>query len=300
VLTLTFLGVGSAFAKRNFPSNALVEAWSAGPDRQSAPDATLLIDFGCAGPLALHQLKDVAGFSYLARGGAILYGAIERIFITHTHGDHVGGLEEFALMEFLRRRRPSGNRESFETQSPRTELWGDSEVLERLWEHTLKGGLGVLAGRTTVLDDFFSVRALDLRSSARPDRYSLLDRYEIVPFRTDHVRLQEKYDWPSFGLVLKDTRSGRSAFYSGDTRFDREGLEVLMQSASILFHEVQLDDEPQPVHTLLSELRTLPEDLRRRMYLYHYADHWDDPKWSGVTLDFAGFAEPRKRYVLCF
>ena len=32
MLTMTFLGVGSAFAKRNFQSNVLVEAWETGPD----------------------------------------------------------------------------------------------------------------------------------------------------------------------------------------------------------------------------------------------------------------------------
>ena len=57
MLTLTFLGVGSAFAKRNFQSNALIEAWSTGPSTQPQPDDTLLIDFGGTGPLALHSLK---------------------------------------------------------------------------------------------------------------------------------------------------------------------------------------------------------------------------------------------------
>ena len=34
MLTLTFLGVGSAFSKRNDHSNALIEAWQRGPDHQ--------------------------------------------------------------------------------------------------------------------------------------------------------------------------------------------------------------------------------------------------------------------------
>ena len=57
MLTMTFLGVGGAFAKRNFQSNALIEAWSEGPDRQSRPDDTMLLDFGITGPMALHQLR---------------------------------------------------------------------------------------------------------------------------------------------------------------------------------------------------------------------------------------------------
>ena len=63
MLTLTYLGVGSTLAKRNFQSNSLIEAWSAGPDKLSQPDDTLQIDFCATGPLALHRLEDEPGFA---------------------------------------------------------------------------------------------------------------------------------------------------------------------------------------------------------------------------------------------
>ena len=46
VLTLTFLGVGAAFAKRNFQSNALIEAWSTNPDEQDALLLPIIIEVG--------------------------------------------------------------------------------------------------------------------------------------------------------------------------------------------------------------------------------------------------------------
>ncbi|MEK6674464.1 MAG: MBL fold metallo-hydrolase [Planctomycetota bacterium] len=291
VLTLTFLGVGSAFAKRNYQSNALVEAWSESPERQDAPDDNLLIDFGSTGPLALYQLKDLAGFSYLVRNGAIYYPAIRRVFITHVHQDHIGGIEEFAIL----------NRRSRLYQDSSVEkplLLGAPGVLDLLWENCLKGGLGVMANRRVALDDYFRVVRLGGASAGNDGKFTLLDRYELSIFPTDHVRLNEKYDWPSYGLVIHDLQSGESVVYSGDTRFDPESLIPKAEHARLIFHDVQLEPEPDSVHALLGELRTWPEPLRRKMVLYHFSDGWEDPKYRVVKAEFAGFAFPQRRVVL--
>lgn len=292
MLSLTFLGVGSAYAKRNFQSNALIEAWSTDPDRQDAPDDTLLIDFGTTGPLALHQLKSEAGFSYLERNGAVHYPAIHRVFITHQHSDHVGGLEELAGINIHSSSNQAGE-PGFKPQ-----IIGTAEVLTSLWEHTLKGGLGVLAGRNATLADYFDVLALRSAGRSAFDRFSLLDRYEFTPLPTDHIRMCERYDWPSFGLLITDRKTGATVVYSGDTRFDPDGLGEMMATAKLNFHEVQLDDQHDPVHTTLPQLRTLPVDVRRRTVLFHYGDTWDDKIYDIVADEFAGFARAQERYVL--
>lgn len=289
MLTLTFLGVGSAFAKRNFQSNALIEAWSAGPDKQSQPDDTMLIDFGATGPLALHRLKDEPGFSYLDDRGAIRYPAIRRVLITHLHGDHIAGLEELASVS-----RFAGSH----ARPVRPQLISSREILSNLWDQSLRGGLGTLPGRLAALEDYFSPCVLCASGQGDPDRVTMLDRYEVSLASTDHIRVHRKYDWPVFGVLLRNLSSGDTAFYSGDTRFDPEGLGELMARAGIIFHEVQLADQPDPVHALLSELRTLPAAIRKKTVLYHYDDNWDDPAFRFVADEFAGFATPRTRYVL--
>lgn len=292
MLTLTFLGVGSAFAKRNLHSNALVEAWTRGPQAQTKPDDTLLIDFGGTGPTALYQLKQKSGFTYLDRDGDINYPALRRLFITHLHADHIAGLEELAsrnMHHFIDPHTRRGFRPKI-TSSPK--------VLDSLWQHSLGGGLSALPNHVATLADYFDVAAVHPRGQGSPDSFRLLDRYEFAPVPTDHIRIFAPFDWPSFGLLITDRSSGDSVLYSGDTRFNRDWSEGLMRPAKLIFHDVQLTDADDCVHALLSELRILPETIRSKMWLYHYGDQWDDPAYAFVADDFAGFVQPQTRYTL--
>lgn len=291
MLTLTFLGVGGAFAKRNFQSNALIEAWASGPDSQDTPDDNLLIDFGTTGPLALHQLKDVPGFAYLNDEGRIRFPAIRRIFVSHQHADHVGGLEELACTNRFMYASPNGD------GGHKPQLISGAHILPNLWEQTLRGGLGALGDRSATLEDYFEVVALSDNDGDKGE-FKLLDRYAFSTFSTDHLRIHSKYDWPSLGLQMRDTALGESAFFSGDTRFDYPAYAPMMSKARINFHDVQLQEQANPVHALLSELQTMPEEVRKKTYLYHYDDHWDDPEFKCVQEQFAGFVVPQQRYVV--
>lgn len=292
MLTLTFLGVGSAFAKRNLHSNALIEAWAQGPGEQPAPDDTLLIDFGATGPLALHQLSLRPGFEYLSKNGAINYSAIHRVFITHTHADHIGGLEEMGKVNACAR---GDNHASGRPYKP--QIISSLSILINLWDQSLKGGMSAMAGRYALLQDYFFILALH---AGEPGRgcFHMLKHYRCQPFPTDHIQVERKYDWPSFGLFIEDMRTRQGAFFSGDTRFDYFAYARLMERARICFHDVQLFDEPRRVHALIDELRTMPEAIRRKTWLYHYGDDWDSGAFADVPETFAGFAEAGKRYVL--
>ena len=290
MLTLTFLGVGAAFAKRNLPSNALIEAWSKGPDEQDAPDDTLMIDLGGAGPLALYQLMQTPGFEYLDHNGTIDYPAIHRVLVTHQHADHIGGLEEMAMMNTYVY--GAGEDKPFKPQ-----LISSASILVNLWDTSLKGGMGAMAGRYALLQDYFFILAI---KPGEPDKdgFTMLKRYRFHLFPTDHIQIERKYDWPSYGVYIEDTQTHESAFYSGDTRFDYPAYARMMERARICFHEVQLVDQPDPVHALISELRTLPEEIRRKTWLYHYGDEWDSGPFDDVNTQFAGFAQPQQRYHL--
>jgi hypothetical protein len=72
----------------------------------------------------------------------------------------------------------------------------------------------------------------------------------------------------------------------------------MLDRASTVFHDVQLLDQPDPVHALIGDLRTLPEAIRRKTWLYHYGDDWDAGPFDDVSESFRGFVEPWKRYVI--
>jgi len=290
MLTLTFLGVGSAFAKRNYNSNVLIESWKEGPQRQSLPDETLLIDFGCTGPMGLYDLMQADGFGYLSLNGMIDYRRIQNILVTHQHADHIGGLEELALMNVF-------VLAGTEPRRFRPKIISSMNILVNLWDTSLKGGMSPLPGRYALLHDYFDIHALRPTPKGY-EPFLLGDRYRFVIFATDHIRIERKYDWPSYGVEMTDESTGESVFFSGDTRFDFKAYRERMKRAKLNFHDAQLTEQAFPVHALLSELRTMPDDIKQKTFLYHYGDEWQDAAFGTVGEEFAGFAQPHKRYVL--
>lgn len=294
VISMTFLGVGSAFAKRNFNANVLFEFWQRpwnGELPPKPPDDTLLLDFGATGPAALHVLKNKDGFAHFrSPEGLNRYPAIRKIFVSHQHADHIGGLEELALMNYFVFK-------DQKTDKPfKAELISTINILVNLWDHSLKGGLNTLQHRYALLQDYFFIRAL-VPGQAEKNHF-FLGPYKFEIFPTDHIQIERKYDWPSYGICISHPQLGRSVFYSGDTRFDYPAYAPMLAAAEMCFHDCQFFDQVDSVHATINELRTMPEEIRRKTRLYHFGDNFDDPALQPVIKQFAGLAEAHKRYVL--
>ncbi|MCJ8011320.1 MBL fold metallo-hydrolase [Paenibacillus sp. KQZ6P-2] len=140
-LKLQMIGTGSAFARKYFNNNALLQDG----------DFTLLIDCGVTAPLALHQLDKS-------------FADVDAVLITHIHADHVGGLEELAFkMKFTFHRK--------------IKLYIAESLTAILWEHSLKGGL-YQAGEITSLEDLFEVCPL---TPHQPYSISEHIQVELIP-----------------------------------------------------------------------------------------------------------------------
>lgn len=241
-MKITMLGTGSAFAKKYDNNNALMEV----------DDYKLLIDCGITLPRALHT----AGLSFQQ---------LDAVLISHIHGDHVGGLEEYAFqMMFLHGRKPI--------------LYIAAPLVEPLWENTLRGGL--TQGALHSLEDFFDVRPIEEGVETE-----LSPGLSVKLIRTEHIEGKDSYSF----------LFNRTFFYSADMKFNGALLKELVENGvQTIYHDCQLQS-PGVVHASLDELMTLPEAIQTKVRLMHYGDTMED--YVGHT-GAMQFIEQRHTYEL--
>ncbi len=236
-MELQFLGVGSFFSKTDYHNNLCI-------------NESILIDCGFTAARSLHDQGRT-------------FGAIDHLFITHTHADHIGGLEECAFFN----RYVNGGRK------PR--LYLPAALETDLWSQSLRGGLQDAVSGASDLSDYFDITIVE-------DAFEIEGvHFQIVP--THHVT--DKF---CCGLVI----DGR-IYFSGDTRFDKDMVIERGSKAEAIFHEVQFFEGG--IHTALTELETLPDDIRHKTALMHYGDEWTLHQDAAKRAGFS-WAERHKNY----
>ena len=263
-LWVYFLGCGSAFSKRHHQTNVLIVK---GEDH-------LLVDCGTTCGGALRK----SGLSVLD---------IRNIMITHSHADHVGGLEELILMNrYVARTKPR--------------IFIPPKYQKILWNQSLRGGAEYNeqhGGAGLQFNDYFDVvRPRRIRNA--PGEGSTFDvgGIHVRTFRTRHYP-EQATSWQeamySIGFVVDER-----VVFSGDTQFDADMLDEIEPAggSEVIFHDTQFF--PGGIHASLDQVATLPEHYRSRMHLIHYGDNFEEKRGEVADNGFAGLTEEQRIYEL--
>ncbi|MFT5130981.1 MAG: ribonuclease BN (tRNA processing enzyme) [Rhodothermales bacterium] len=258
-LQLFFLGVGSAFASRHFQLNFLLVQG----------EHHIMVDFGMTGPAALRQVARLQPTD------------IEVLLPTHSHADHVGGIECLALMNRYVGMRQMNKR--------KLRMIIDENYQRVLWDYSLRGGLewNEKDDRTAQklgFSDFFEVVRPTWKTMQPRETYEVqLGPTHLEIFRTSHIPEQSR-TWEasfiSYGMFVNG-----HVFISCDTKYDRPLIDQYAPMSSVMFHDVQFHSGS--VHAPLSDLRSLSPAIKSKMHLMHYSDDWEQQDIA----DFAGWAQ---------
>ena len=262
-LTIFFVGCGSAFSRTMNQTNLLVVKG----------EQHLLVDCGTKSPQALHDLQ-------------IEPAEIANFLITHTHADHIGGLEEMMMVN----RYLTGNKPN---------IIINDEFEDILWNHSLRGGSAyseVHNGQPLGFSDFWQV--------IRPGRVDAIERDTWEAQLGDlNIKMPRTMHFPDNAETWRDSfwscgvLFDERVLFTSDTRFDPELLLEFDERYGLeyIFHDCQFFTGG--VHASLEELATLPDKLKSKMVLMHYADNWQQYETQVRDAGFHSFAQQNHSYI---
>ncbi len=259
-LSVYFIGTGSAFAKTLNQNNVLVVKG----------DDHVLIDCGNKCCQALHDL-------------GLHFSEIDNYLITHSHADHIGGLEEVQLYgRYVSQTRPN--------------MIINEEYEDILWNQSLRGGSEMSESQGLGFSDLWNVQRPTLVDGAPRETWETnigslnLKMPRTMHFPDDAPSWKESH-WSC--AVIIDER----IMFTSDTRFDEELLYSFdeLYDFDIIFHDCQLFTGG--VHASINELATLPASIKSRIVLMHYGDNWKDFQQQAAKEGFHSWAHQGYSYA---
>jgi ribonuclease BN (tRNA processing enzyme) len=256
------VGVGNAFTdERYWQSNFMIEAKSG---------KRLLID--CGGD-ARHALRE-----HGVHNGNI-HENIDGVYVSHLHGDHIHGLEWIAFCTY------------FHPAAPRPKLYCVNKLMRPLWQ-SLKGGLESVQGKECTLADYFDTRPVKINGTFT------WEWIEFTPVQTVHI-MNGMEIINSYGLLIREIKKptleseeqeyGPTIFVTTDTQFCPEQIKDFYGMAEVILHDCETAPFESGVHAHFNKMKTLSEDVKAKMWLYHYNPEPEENGFDAVAEGFKGF-----------
>jgi hypothetical protein len=221
-MQLTWNGTGAAWANYYGNSSAVLEA---GGQR-------LLIDCGHTVPGRLRQM-------------GLSLRDIDAVFISHLHGDHIYGLEEWGFRSYLQ-------------WNIKPRLLIAEDLAAPLWKHVLAGTMGKVCDQICLLRDYFTVTPLHVGQPYTLGPWNL----EIRPVR--HVPHASCYG-------VKVRADNVALGFTCDSLADADAW--FFEDTQLVFHDCSFQPYfPGTIHAHFEQLRAYPQAYREKMLLVHYED----------------------------
>jgi len=169
-----------------------------------------------------------------------------------------------------------------------------------LWDMCLRGGSAYgeeTMGQMLTFEAFWEIERPKILIEFERETYqSNIGNLDIKIVRTMHIpdkSVSYKDSFWSCGLIFDN-----KVLFTGDTRFD---LDLIMSydkkfNFQAIFHDCQLFTGG--VHSSIEELNTLPAEIKKKVYLVHYGDNWEQFEPKVKEYGFGGFTQEGVYY--CF
>lgn len=121
--------------------------------------------------------------------------------------------------------------------------------------------------------------------------------YKFTPIQTIHIVSGYLHKF-SYGLLI-ESPNDFTTFITGDTQYAPSSLATPYEKANLIFHDCDTTNYPEKnsihaVHAHYMDLRTLPTNLKNKMWLYHY----NKPVDAFAEDGFAGFVQKNQEFPI--
>lgn len=227
-------------------------------------------------------------------------------YCSHPHQDHIGGIECVALNTFFN---PYFNKIKAEflggqpiamvvDKKPlpgncKPTLMAHVDVMNDIWSGA-RPGLETLEGIENVsLETYFNVHALESNETVEiSEAEELLQqdrKWLLKPVRSLHV-VNNRNFMNSWGLMFEEQKeNGQKIYFPTDSQFmSPKQIKTTYNKSTVIYQDCETSPFPSDVHAHITDLKTLPPEIKSKMLIYHYQEtptvgkHIDENEFKGV------------------